>query len=429
VFLNRRDAGSRLAESLRGLREENPLVIALPRGGIPVAFEVARALGAPLDMLVVRKLGAPGQPELGVGAVAEGGACVLNEALVSAFHLSPEDIRRLVERESEQVAQRVRQLRGSRPPISAEGRSVILVDDGLATGATARAAVKAIRQQGAVRVILAAPVGSPSTVRSLAAEVDEVVCVEQPERLMAIGEWYEDFSPTSLEEACSLLAEAATLNSASLDVEIPLDGLALPGQLVVPTLAAGVVIFAHGSGSSRNSPRNMAIARTLHEFRIATLLFDLLSDQEAQDRANVFDVELLAGRLRAATRLVGDSQECRHLPVGYFGASTGAAAALWAAAEPDQRIAAVVSRGGRPDLAGERLHLVTAPTLLIVGGRDVPVLALNRDAQCQLRCVNKLEVVPQASHLFEEPGTLEVVGNLARDWFVTHLGEAERHVA
>jgi putative phosphoribosyl transferase len=205
------------------------------------------------------------------------------------------------------------------------------------------------------------------------------------------------------------------------DVEIRTDGRRLAGSLDVPDHPRGVVLFAHGSGSSRLSPRNVAVAEHLNGGGLATLLFDLLDPDEAADRGNVFDIELLAERLGLATEHLAEHEPVHGLPVGYFGASTGAAAALWAASLLGPRVKAVVSRGGRPDLAGPRLSEVTAPTLLIVGERDPTVLDLNAEAQRSLRCPNRLEVVPTATHLFEEPGTLEEVARLAAGWFARHL--------
>lgn len=200
----------------------------------------------------------------------------------------------------------------------------------------------------------------------------------------------------------------------------------LPGDLAVRDGDERVVVFAHGSGSSRHSPRNRAVAAHLVQTGLGVLLFDLLTGREGDDRRLVFDIPFLAGRLVAATQwlLTASPWSTRQgdRSVGYFGASTGAGAALWAAADPSvaASIGAVVSRGGRPDLAAERLDQVRAPTLLIVGGHDVQVLDLNRRAQARLRCENRLAVVPGATHLFEEPGTLAQVADLAADWFLTH---------
>lgn len=202
-------------------------------------------------------------------------------------------------------------------------------------------------------------------------------------------------------------------------VTIKSTGVALPGDLTVPEPSNGLVIFAHGSDSSRQSPRNQYVAHILNDATLATLLFDLLSAEEAADRRNVFDIPLLAGRLAGAHQWAAD--RFADLPVGYFGASTGGAAALWSAGSGSDHVRAVVSRGGRVDLAGERLAEVTAPTLLIVGELDGDVLELNRRARQQMRCINDLEVVAGATHLFSEPGTLERVAVLARDWFLRGL--------
>ncbi|GAB2652084.1 dienelactone hydrolase family protein [Kribbella swartbergensis] len=203
-----------------------------------------------------------------------------------------------------------------------------------------------------------------------------------------------------------------------MKVTIEPPGVELPGELGVPSPASGLVIFAHGSDSSRHSPRNRYVAQVLDNAGLATLLFDLLTAEEAADRRNVFDIPLLADRLTAARDWAGD----RFGPVAYFGASTGGAAALWSAGG-DADVGAVVSRGGRVDLAGPRLPDVTAPTLLIVGERDSDVLELNRRSQRQLRCVNRLEVIAGATHLFPEPGALEDVADLARDWFLHELAD------
>jgi putative phosphoribosyl transferase len=203
--------------------------------------------------------------------------------------------------------------------------------------------------------------------------------------------------------------------------------IGLDGLLCLAEESKGIVLFAHGSGSSRFSPRNTYVAQAMQQAGLATLLFDLLTELEAADRARVFDIPLLAERLLMATEWTAKQSETAALPIGYFGASTGAASALVAAAHSDRDIAAVVSRGGRPDLAGVDLARVRAPTLLIVGGADDAVLDLNRGALAQLTCEKELAVVPGATHLFEEPGTLDEVILLARDWFVDHLpiGEGE----
>ncbi|SEU43962.1 putative phosphoribosyl transferase [Nonomuraea wenchangensis] len=440
MFADRHDAGVRLAERLTGIvTEENVVVLGLPRGGVPVAFEVAQALGAPLDVIVVRKLGVPFQPELGFGAVGEGGVRVINPEVVRMADVTPAEMAAVEKGERAEVLRRASRFRGDRAPVDLAGRTVIVVDDGIATGGTARAACQVARARGAARVILAVPVGAPDTVASLRQDADEVICLETPDALWAIGVWYADFTQTTDEQVVKLLRQAAApaaegavsgkagvVTSDQLErideVMVNVGLVRLPGRLVVPEETAGVVVFVHGSGSSRHSPRNHYVASILNQAGLATLLFDLLTVEEEYDRGNVFDIELLAGRLAQVTNWLSDQPQAAGLPVGYFGASTGAAAALWAAAEPGSQVAAVVSRGGRPDLAGPRLSAVRAATLLIVGSRDELVFGLNQTAQQQLRCENHLEIIPDATHLFGEPGALETVADLARDWFTDHLG-------
>lgn len=426
-FQNRVDAGRRLAQALGAFREQHPVVLGLPRGGVPVAAEVARELGAPLDVIVVRKLGLPGYPELAMGAIGEGGVRVINNDVVRSARVGSESLERVEQHERIELERRARRFRGNRPRVSLAGRTAVIVDDGIATGSTARAACHVARALGAAHVVLAVPVAAPSSIQELRADADAVVCLEAPASFRAVGEWYADFRPTTDDEVVSLLhgSEAATAPASprprSEEIDVYAGRVRLSGHLTVPEHPRGIVIFAHGSGSSRHSPRNRAVAAVLNSDHLATLLFDLLTRDEERHRANVFDIALLGKRLVAVTQWLRTQPGLEGLPVGYFGASTGAGAALWAAAEAGSDVAAVVSRGGRPDLAGERLGLVRAPTLLVVGGRDDVVLELNRRAAAQLRCEHRVIVVPGATHLFEEPGTLRAAAELARDWFALHF--------
>ena len=428
VFADRVDAGRQLAERLLHLRDRDVVVLGLPRGGVPVAFEVAEALHAPLDVIVVRKLGVPYQPELAMGAIGEGGARVLNTEVLTLTGVTAEELRTVERRERTLLDERVAGLRLGRERVDLTGRTVVIVDDGIATGSTARVACEVARHLGAATVIMAAPVVPAETVGNLPG-ADEVVCVLAPHRLVAVGNHYRDFSATSDEEVVVLLDAAArrmrngrvVVDDLDRDVEIPADGVLVEGHLRLPQGATGIVVFAHGSGSSRHSPRNQFVAEVLLRAGLGTLLLDLLTADEETDRSNVFDIGLLANRLTAATAWLRHRPETSQCRIGYFGASTGAGAALWAAAEPDSVISAVVSRGGRPDLAGDRLPLVQAPTLLIVGGADEAVLELNRQAQARLHCRSRLTVVDGATHLFEEPGALAAAANLATDWFSRYL--------
>lgn len=438
VFADRVDAGRQLASLLGALKGEDAVVLGLPRGGVPVAFEVAEALDLPLDVIVVRKLGVPFQPELAMGAIGEGGIRFLNDELVGRARVTAEEIARIEQRERAVLDDRVARFRRGRDRLDLSDRVAVIVDDGIATGATARVACRVARQLGAARVVLAVPVAAPETLREIT-EADEVVYVDAPMGFYAVGAHYRDFSPTTDDEVGVLLDRAgrrlragapatAAPRDSDEEVAIPAAGATIEGHLHVPQGASGVVVFAHGSGSSRHSPRNRYVAEVLQEAGLGTLLIDLLTAQEERDRANVFDIELLAERLNAATAWLAQRPDTKSCRIGYFGASTGAGAALWAAAEPGAAVAAVVSRGGRPDLAAPRLADVQAPTLLIVGGRDDVVLELNRRAQALLEnCESQLAVVTGATHLFEEPGTLAEAATLARDWFTRHLGSDDRH--
>ncbi|MER8038154.1 phosphoribosyltransferase family protein [Streptomyces hydrogenans] len=426
-FADRADAGRQLAARLGHLQGRDVIVLGLPRGGVPVAAEVAEALGAPLDICLVRKLGVPGRPELAMGAIGEGGVRVVNERIVGDAGVAERDLAAVEERERAVMAERARTYRGSRRPVPLEGRTVVIVDDGLATGATALAACRVVRAGGAARIVLAVPVAPHGWTARLGGEADETVAVHAPEGFYAVGQYYREFEQTPDAEVVDRLDRSSAGRVPVVRhtaVRIPAGGPVLPGDLAVPERATGLVLFAHGSGSGRHSPRNRAVAAALNGAGLATLLFDLLTEAEATDRSRVFDTPLLAERLGRAAAWTAGWPGAEGLPRGYFGASTGAAAALWAAAEPGDDVAAVVSRGGRPDLAGERLAGVRAPTLLVVGGSDDLVLDLNRRAGELLRCEHRLEVVPGAGHLFEEPGALEEVAALATDWFTGRFAAA-----
>jgi putative phosphoribosyl transferase len=426
-FLNRADAGRRLAGVLTGGPGGDAIVLGLPRGGIPVGYQIAQALGVPLDVILVRKVGLPAQPELAMGAIGEDGVRLVNTEVTAAEQVSERVFAEVEQRERAELMRRAERYRLDRPRAVLAGRTAIVVDDGIATGSTARAACQVARAHGAARVILAVPVAPRGTVAALSQVADQVVCLESPEPFYAIGQWYEDFAQTSDAEVVRLLRAAAD-GGTDQEVRVPAGPVTLAGQLTVPPGARGVVLFAHGSGSGRSSPRNVFVAGTLHRAGLGTLLFDLLTPDEGEeaDRRNVFDIGLLAGRLAAATSWLREQPGMAQLGVGYFGASTGAAAALRAAARPGSGIAAIVSRGGRLDLAGPQLGAVRAATLLIVGGLDDQVLALNVAAQARLQAENQLAVVPGAGHLFAEPGALDQVAGLARDWFASHLHAGQR---
>lgn len=431
-MIDRMTAGRRLGLRLRALfgtrtGRDDVVVLGVARGGVPVAAAVASELGAMLDLVIVRKLGAARRPEVTVGAIGEGGVRVLNNALSRSMRLSDSEMRTAEVRERLEVDRQAMRLRGDRPPLDLLGRTAIVVDDGVATGSTSRAACAIARRRGAARVVLAvlaAPLGWQEWMGDAA---DEYVALETVDSVLAISRFCEEFGQTTDEEVLALLESTPShTGEVDEDVEIDLGSVRLGGHLAMPADHSGIVVFAHGSGSSRRSPRNTFVAGELRKAGLATLLFDLLTFSEESNRKNVFDIELLAARLVGATKWLRARPDVDGARVGYFGASTGAAAALVAAADPSVDISAVVSRGGRPDLAAQQLHLVRAPTLLIVGGEDHAVLDLNRQAAAMMECPNRIWVVPGATHLFAEPGALQSVAELARAWFADHLIGVDR---
>lgn len=421
-FRDRAAAGRALALACRAADLPHPVVLALPRGGVPVAATIADELGAPLDVLAVRKVGCPGDPEFGIGAVAEGGSRWLDEDVIRRLDLTHTEVQGAVDHAERELDAAVQRLRPQRPPIPLAERTALIVDDGVATGGTIEAAVRAARQRGATRIAVAVPVGAPEALRRLRSEADDVIALLEPIELGAIGWFYEDFSPVDDASVLELLDARRSGPIGEAAVRIPTgDGQELRGDLVIPAVPRGLVVFAHGSGSSRLSPRNRAVAHSLQQAGLATLLLDLLTADEDGDRQLVFDIPFLADRLGDAIRWATAAPATRALSLGLFGASTGAAAALVAAAAHPAQVAAVVSRGGRPDLAAAALDEVRAPTLLLIGGLDHEVLALNRSAQRHLRCPSELVVIPGATHLFEEPGALESVTQHATSWLLEHL--------
>jgi putative phosphoribosyl transferase len=427
-FRDRTEAGEKLAQILAQKYGGQPgAVYALPRGGIAVGVPIARALNMPLDLAIARKIGHPLQPEYAIGAVTEHGEPVINAQAVE--HVDREWFRSEVEAERQEARRRHAAYTGSREPVTSTGKTAILVDDGIATGLTMRAAIQEVRQQRPAKIVVAVPVVPPETAAELTEEVDEVVAVDVPNNYLgAVGAYYKDFHQVDDEEVRRLLQHAGSSEALTeqplvgeFAVNIQLDGVSLSGDLGLMEQARGIVLFAHGSGSSRASPRNRVVARVLQRADIATLLFDLLTEDEDLIYRNRFDIAQLRRRLQGVTDWIAQQPALARLPIGYFGASTGSAAALEAAAERSD-IRAIVSRGGRPDLAMAVLPRIRAATLLIVGSNDEPVLSLNRTAYAALTTTEKdLQIVSGATHLFQEPGALERVAQLATDWFQTHL--------
>lgn len=435
-FADRVEAGRLLGRAVHArVAGEDVVVVGLPRGGVPVAFEVAAALGAPLDVIVVRKLGVPFQPELAMGAVGERGVRVLNEMVVTDAAVSPQQLAAVERRERDEVERRARSFRLGRPAVPLAGRTVIVVDDGIATGATARAACQVARAQGARRIVLAVPVGPPGTVERLRPDADEVICLETPRGFFAVGQAYEDFRQTTDEQVSESLELAAQAPHTGRrpapsddppppqDLDVVSGGVRLAGWLAVPPDAQALVIFAGSSGRARHSAGQRQVAALLNAVGLGTLLLDLLSVEEELDRASVLDVAELARRLVDVTVWLRTAADVPAI-TGYLATGTSSAAALCAAADPAAGVTAVVSVNGRVDLAGATLALVDAPTLLIVAGLDQSLVRCNRAARNLLRGATRLEVLPGAGRPFEDPRALGAIARLAGAWFAAHLAMA-----
>ncbi len=434
-FVDRAEAGRLLAPRLAHLIRSGPVVCGLPRGGVAVALPVARALGAPLDVIVVRKLGVPWQPELAMGALGEGGARTVDPAVVHAAGVTSDEVDGVVVRERRELDRRLSRYRSTCSPVPLAGRTVVLVDDGIATGSTAVAAVQVARAQGAKRIVIATPIAAANAVTALGRVADEVVVLHSVRSFGGIGQFYGDFSPVSDDEVVAMLrvgrcppVSDPEHDTVPVEDDVVIDTVdaRLEGHLSVPVGARGLVVFAQGSGNSRHNPRNQVVADALQRAGFGTLVSDLLTPVEAASRTRSFDIGLLTDRLLGLTAWLRSRPGLCRREVAYVGIGTGAAAALRAAAVPGNTVAAIVSRGGRPDLAGEAVAGVHAPTLLVVGSADPDVLALNRLAFSRMTCEHRLAEVEGAGHLFEEPGALDQVADLAVHWFSDHLAAAGR---
>lgn len=420
-FQDRSDAANQLAVRLKKKKVSTPLVLAVPRGAVPMGKVLADQLRGDLDIVLVHKFGFPSNPEFALGSVTEEGEIYLGIG-AERHGLTEEDVEQAALSEIAKLKDKRRMLTPHHLPMLPEGRVVVIVDDGIATGATMTAAVRSLKGKGADRIIVACPVASSEAVQRLLNEGAEVEVLKIPEHFASVSEFFEDFSQVSDEEVVKILSEERMgIKDIKAEVCISDGDVELKGFLVIPEDAKGVIVFAHGSGSGRYSPRNQFVASALNEAGFSTLLLDLLEEHESSDRSKIFDIDLLSERLVLATRWLATNPDLRKLDVGFFGASTGGGAAMQAAAKLGDKVKAIVSRGGRPDLALPHLGSVEAATLLLVGENDEPVIEMNKQAYSQLRCERSLVIVPGATHLFEEPGTLEEVAKNAAEWFSSHL--------
>jgi putative phosphoribosyl transferase len=428
-FRDRAEAGRRLADRLRAGLARPAVVAAIPRGGVAVAVPIVERLGLPLTVIYARKLTAPVAPELAFGALDEDGEAIIDAETVAMLDLEPADIDRAKARVAAEIKRRMALYRV--PPLAhyLPGAHVVLVDDGLATGLTMRAALAYARRHGASQITLAVPCASMQAAERFWREADHFVSLVVDPKFMAVGAYYLDFAPVPDDAVRMMLGQAQQLAPAAgsprsaLRVSFKsLRGHRLAGELLLPDGRGPhpAVAFAHGWGSSKASPRNRAVAEALRTAGIATFLFDFTGHGESEGSQEESTLGQQADDLRAALDVLQSMDDIDARRLGVAGASSGGAAALQFAAG-DPRVRALVLRSANPAGADASAHRIRVPTLLVVGDQDVTIRAANEELLPRLAGVRQLEVVPRGDHLFTDPGALARATEVTVGWMRKHL--------
>ena len=418
-FTDRSEAGRRLAERVRPYAVSDPLVLALPRGGVPVGAALARRLDADFDVLVVRKIGLPGRPELGVGAIAEDGSVLFDDRALARMRVPRQALAGTVDAERAELDRRRRVDRGERPPLNIAGRDCVVVDDGAATGGTARAALRMVRQAGPAQLVLAVPVASGEAIDMLKEEVDAVVVLGVPDGFRAVGEWYRDFGRLSDGHVTAIMSEMgrgrSRPGSTARRVRIRAGDVRLGGDLTLPSALRGAVVLSFGEG--RGDPRWRAIASVLQRAGYATLMLDLLVGEERSSVGGGAAVEALAERLSSAVTWLRRTAGIAGEPVGVLGSGAAAPAALVTAARRPSDVAAAVVYGGRIDLADPALPDVRAPVLVMLESHDSFVREWGEWARGRLGGHTDLKVMSSVEQLLRGAGEWRQVAVETQDWF------------
>ncbi len=419
-FGDRADAGRRLGERLSLLRSADAVVLGVPPGGVPVAFEVARRLGAPLDVVGVVPVSAPLQPNLTIGAVGEYGVYLLNRRLTDRLSVSRSWLYQEITQTAARLQNATLRLRANRPAVTLRDRTVILVADAVGGSMMIRTAAKVARRRGARQVVLATPVISVGAEARLRRDMDRVVCLQEVTDSSALTHCYDQAGPVSDRKIRRLLAVAAgTQPDIACRITVPAGDTRLHGILTVPMGAVGLVVLVAGALRT-TSPLNRAMAAHFDRDGLATLLLDLVGPHEAVPPEPAIDAPAMARRLAAATSRAVERPELAALPIGYFGSESGAATALIAAAGPPP-VSAVVCCAGQTDPAAEWLRWISAPTMFIAGGWDTQVLEANRRARKSLRCESAVEVMSGTAQSLDEPAVRARIADLSATWLLHGL--------
>ncbi|MFD6095557.1 phosphoribosyltransferase family protein [Nocardiopsis flavescens] len=421
-FTDRSEAGRRLAERVRPHAVDDPLVLALPRGGVPVGAELARRLDADFDVLVVRKIGLPGRPELGVGAIAEDGRVLFDDLALARMRVPRQALSGTVDAERAELDRRRRVYRGERPPPRIAGRDCVVVDDGVATGGTARAALRMVRQAGPAQLVLAVPVASREAIAMLGEEADAVVVLGVPDNFRAVGEWYRDFDQLSDGHVTAIMSEVGRSHSrpgTARGVRVRAGDVYLDGDLTLPAVLRGAAVLAFGE--ARGDPRWRAIASVLQRSGYATLMLDLLVGDERSSVGGGAATEVLGERLSSAVTWLRRATDAASEPVGVLGSGAAAPAALVTAARRPGDVAGVVVHGGRIDLAEPALPEVRAPVLVLLESRDSFVRELGEWARGRMGGPTDLKVMSGAEELLRGAKEWRRVAVETQDWFDRYL--------
>lgn len=421
-FQNRKQAGQLLSERLMSFKLLNPIVLAVPRGGVPVAVEVAKRLNAPLDFLMVKKIGAPRNPEMAVGAVSENSEPYFNESLIESLHIDRKVLHRIAKQKVIDLRNQLHKFRGSSAPLDVQNRMVLLIDDGIATGTTLLTAIEFLRHKKPSRIVVATPVAARESIHELQAVADDVICLFAPEDLQAVGFWYEDFDQVSDEEVIQSLHDfsMATTGRPSDEVVIRRNNLELRGQLLDVPHSKACIVFVTGKPRKYLSPMNRYLAQYLNKQGMSTLLISLLTEAELTSSSEEVDFATLASRLVLVMDWLHKYLEPQHTPMALIAVDSGATLAFNVLGMISQPIFGLVSCGRFTKPPQELLRQVHIPTLIIIAGQDDRGLSIGEQTEKEMPSCKMIQIFGVDSD-FQSEGALDELATEASSWLHRHL--------